>query len=136
LVIRKLAEDGFYLTLAGQFNRGKTTLLNALVGMDRLPTGIVPITSVITAVSYNSCERVVMRFADSTLSQEVSLAELPEWITEQGNPGNRKKIDMAEVQLPAEILRRGAFFVDTPGLGSADAAIRTSDRRIGAGHEL
>ena len=26
---------------------------------------------------------------------------------------------MAEVQLPAEFLRRGAFFVDTPGLGSA-----------------
>jgi GTP-binding protein EngB required for normal cell division len=130
LVLRKLAEDGFYLTLAGQFNRGKTTLLNALVGMDRLPTGIVPITSVITAVSYNSRERVMVHFADSTLSQEVSLDELPEWITEQGNPGNRKKIDMAEVQLPAEILRRGSFFVDTPGLGSAVVENTETTRRF------
>jgi GTP-binding protein EngB required for normal cell division len=118
-LLRRLAEDRFYLTLAGQFNRGKTTLMNAMFGMDRLPTGIVPVTSVITAVSYNSRERVVMHFENSNLTHEASLAELPEWVTEQGNPGNRKGIEMAEVQLPAEILRRGAFFVDTPGLGSA-----------------
>jgi hypothetical protein len=30
-----------------------------------------------------------------------------------------KRIRAAEIQLPAEILRRGFFFVDTPGLGSA-----------------
>ena len=118
-LLRRLAEDRFYLTLAGQFNRGKTTLMNAMFGMDRLPTGIVPVTSVITAVSYNSRERVVMHFENSNLTHEASLAELPEWVTEQGNPGNRRRIEMAEVQLPAEILRRGAFFVDTPGLGSA-----------------
>lgn len=118
-LLRRLAEDRFYLTLAGQFNRGKTTLMNAMFGMDRLPTGIVPVTSVITAVSYNSRERVLMHFENSNLTHEASLAELPEWVTEQGNPGNRKGIEMAEVQLPAEILRRGAFFVDTPGLGSA-----------------
>ncbi len=118
-LLRRLAEDRFYLTLAGQFSRGKSTLLNAMLGMDRLPTGIVPVTSVITAVSYNTRERVRMHFENSNLTHEVSLSELSEWITEQGNPGNKRKIDMAEVQLPAELLRRGAFFVDTPGLGSA-----------------
>ena len=117
--LKRLAEDRFYLTLAGQFSRGKTTLMNAMLGMDRLPTGVVPVTSVITAVSYNTRERVVMHFENSNLTHEVPLSELSEWITEQGNPGNKRKIDMAEVQLPAEFLRRGAFFVDTPGLGSA-----------------
>ncbi|MGH9716191.1 MAG: dynamin family protein [Candidatus Acidiferrales bacterium] len=118
-LLKRLAEDRFYLALAGQFSRGKTTLMNAMLGMDRLPTGVVPVTSVITAVSYNSRERVVMYFENSTLTHEVPLSALREWITEIGNPGNRRKIEMAEVQLPAEILRRGAFFVDTPGLGSA-----------------
>jgi hypothetical protein len=116
---KRLAEDRFYLTLAGQFSRGKTTLINAMLGMDRLPTGVVPVTSVITAVSYNTRERVLMHFANSNLTRDVPLAELREWITEQGNPGNVRNIEMAEVQLPAELLRRGAFFVDTPGLGSA-----------------
>jgi GTP-binding protein EngB required for normal cell division len=118
-LLKRLAEDRFYLTLAGQFSRGKTTLMNAMLGMDRFPTGVVPVTSVITAVSYNTRERVMMHFQNSNLTHEVPLSELPEWITEQGNPGNERKIDMAEVQLPAELLRRGAFFVDTPGLGSA-----------------
>jgi len=129
-LLRRLAADRFYLTFAGQFNRGKTTLMNAMFGMDRLPTGIVPVTSVITAVSYNSRERVVMHFENSNLTHEASLAELPEWVTEQGNPGNRKRIEMAEVQLPAEILRRGAFFVDTPGLGSAVTENTETTRRF------
>ena len=59
-LLKRLAEDRFYLTLAGQFSRGKTTLMNAMLGMDRLPTGVVPVTSVITAVSYNTRERVVI----------------------------------------------------------------------------
>ncbi|MGB6484297.1 MAG: dynamin family protein [Candidatus Acidiferrales bacterium] len=118
-LLKRLAEDRFYLTFAGQFSRGKTTLMNAMLGMDRLPTGALPVTSVIIAVSYNTRERVVMRFQDSNLSREVPLSELIEWVTEQGNPGNRRKIEMAEVQVPAELLCRGAFFVDTPGLGSA-----------------
>ena len=130
LVLKRLAEDRFYLTLAGQFSRGKTTLMNAMFGMDRLPTGIVPVTSVITAVSYNPRERVVMRFENSNLSHEVPLSELPEWITEKGNPGNQRKIEMAEVQLPAEILRRGAFFVDTPGLGSVVVQNTETTRRF------
>jgi GTP-binding protein EngB required for normal cell division len=130
LVLRRLAEDRFYLTLAGQFSRGKTTLMNAMFGMDRLPTGIVPVTSVITAVSYNPRERVVMRFEKSNLSHEIPLSELPEWITERGNPGNQRRIEMAEVQLPAEILRRGAFFVDTPGLGSVVVENTETTRRF------
>lgn len=118
-LLQRLAEDRFYLTLAGQFSRGKSTLMNAMLGMDRLPTGVVPVTSVVTAVSYNTRERVMLHFENSNLTHEVPLSELAEWITEQGNPGNERKIDMAEVQLPSELLRRGAFFVDTPGLGSA-----------------
>ncbi len=118
-LIERLAEDRFYLTLAGQFSRGKTTLLNAMLGMERLPTGVVPVTSVITAVSHNARERVVLHFQNSNLSREIPLSELSGWITEQANPGNSRRIEMAEVQLPSELLRRGAFFVDTPGLGSA-----------------
>src|SRR5271166_490769 len=45
--------------------------------------------------------------------------ELPKYITQEGNPGNTRGVKLAEVRLPAEILRRGFYFVDTPGLGSA-----------------
>jgi GTP-binding protein EngB required for normal cell division len=115
----RLAEDRFNLVLVGRFSRGKTSLANAILGMDRLPTGVVPLTSVITSVAYGSAERVVLRFARSFMDVEVSLDSLPLYITQQGNPGNVEGIKEAEVQLPAEFLRRGFHFVDTPGLGSA-----------------
>jgi len=115
----RLAEDRFNLVLIGRFSRGKTSLVNAILGMDRLPTGIIPLTSVITSVAYGSAERVVLRFMRSFMDQEVPLASLPQYVTQQGNPGNAQGIKEAEVQLPAEFLRRGFYFVDTPGLGSA-----------------
>lgn len=118
-VLARLADDRFNVVVAGRFNRGKSTLMNALLGMDRLPTGIMPLTSVITTVRYGTSERVLLEYEGNRLRSETSLAELPEYVTEKGNPGNRKHIRLAEIQLPAEILRRGFYFVDTPGLGSA-----------------
>jgi small GTP-binding protein len=124
----RLAEDRFNLVLVGRFSRGKSTLTNAILATDRLPTGIVPLTSVITSVAYGSRERVVLKFRDSMLSTEIPIAALPHYVTQQGNPGNAKRIEAAEVQLPAELLRRGFYFVDTPGLGSAiEANTRTTE---------
>jgi len=118
-VSAKLAGDRFNLVVVGQFSRGKSTLMNAILGKAYLPSGIVPVTSAITAVSYGSKERVVLRAGDSMLTGEIPIGELAKFVTEQSNPGNRRGITMAEVQAPVEILRRGFFFVDTPGLGSA-----------------
>lgn len=95
--------------------------MNALLGTDRLPMGIVPLTSVITTVAYGSSERAIVRYEGRFLDQEISLEALPRYVTQQGNPGNVKGVKEAEVQLLAELLRRGFHFVDTPGLGSAIA---------------
>ncbi len=114
----RLAEDRFNVVVLGRFNRGKTSLMNAILRTDRLPTGIVPLTSVITTVGYGSKERVVLKYDSRILDHEIPIEALPQHITQQGNPGNVQRIKTAEIQLPAEILRRGFYFVDTPGLGS------------------
>ena len=125
----RLAEDRFNLAVVGRFNRGKTSLMNAMLGMDRLPTGVVPLTSVITAVSYGSEPKAVLHYQHTSLFMDVTLEELPHHITERGNPGNIEGVSVAEVQLPADILRLGFHFIDTPGLGSAIAEnTRTTER--------
>ncbi len=125
----RLAEDRFNLAVVGRFNRGKTSLMNAMLGMDRLPTGVVPLTSVITAVSYGSEPKAVLHYQQTSLFMDVTLEELPRHITERGNPGNIEGLSVAEVQLPADILRLGFHFIDTPGLGSAIAEnTRTTER--------
>ncbi len=117
----KLADDRFNLAFIGRFSRGKSSLMNAIIGRPCLPVGIVPLTSVITTVSYGSKDQVVLRFDGSMLTQEIPIAALPQYVTQQGNPGNMKRIKVAEVQIRADVLRRGFHFVDTPGLGSAIA---------------
>lgn len=118
-LLARLADDRFTVVFAGRFNRGKSSLMNALLGMDRLPTGVVPLTSVITYVRYGTGERVLLDYQGSRLRGEAKLQELPDYVTEKGNPANVKRLRSAEIQLPAELLRRGVFLVDTPGLGSA-----------------
>ena len=116
-VTHKLAEDRFYLTVVGQFSRGKSTLMNAILGKDYLPSGVIPTTAAITAVSYGSRERLVLRFIGSNLTSEVGIHELADVVTGKSHSADR--VEMAEVQVPVEILQRGFFLVDTPGLGSA-----------------
>lgn len=115
----RLAEDRFNLVMVGRFSRGKTSLMNAMLRTDRLPTGVVPVTSVITTVAYGSTEKVVLYYQHTSLFLDIPIAQLADHITETGNPGNRRRIRTAEVQLPAELLRRGVQFIDTPGLGSS-----------------
>ncbi len=118
-LLTRLAEDRFNLLVVGRFSRGKSTLMNAILGGDLLPTGIVPLTSVITTVRYGSRKQLVLNFNNSSLRREVPLSQLAEYVTQQSNPGNIKNIAYVEIELPVEILRRGFFFVDSPGLGSS-----------------
>jgi predicted GTPase len=121
-LLSRLAEDRFNLVVVGQFKRGKSSLMNAVIGMDRLPTGVLPLTSVVTTVRYGDRERVLVKTRGSSLPHEIPLTQLQEYVTEKGNPGNRKQVVLAEVRLPAEVLRLGFHFIDTPGVGSAIAA--------------
>jgi Dynamin family len=110
----RLAEDRFNLVVAGRFSRGKTSLMNAILGTDRLPTGIVPLISVITSVAYGSRERVQIEWQRGGIPCEIRLEELSDYITERGNPGNTRGIRQARIELPVEVLRRGFYFIDTP----------------------
>ncbi|CAG9168073.1 GTPase Der [Cupriavidus laharis] len=115
----RLAEDRFNLVVVGRFSRGKTSLMNAMLGTERLPVGILPLTSVITTVAYGSPERAIVSYQEARRPPlEIALDALAEYVTQQRNPGNAKRIRTAEIRLNAELLRRGFHFIDTPGLGS------------------
>jgi GTP-binding protein EngB required for normal cell division len=118
-ILARLAEDRFNLAVVGPFSRGKSSLMNAILGLDALPTSLLPHTSVVTTVTYGPRERVLVRCEGWSLAQEIRLNQLEEYVTERGNPGNRRRVSVAEIQLPVEILRRGLHFIDTPGVGSA-----------------
>ena len=129
-ILARLAEDRFNLAIVGQFSRGKSSLMNALLGSEKLPTGILPLTSVITSVTYGETERVRLQREGWSFPQEIRLNELADYVTQGRNPGNEKRVVLAEVQLPNELLRLGVHFVDTPGVASAIAANTRTTRQF------
>jgi len=115
----KLAEDRFTLAVLGQFNRGKSSLMNAIMGRHILPTGVLPLTSAITVLRFGSHEQLVIERRGWSFPETAPFSALPSYVTQQGNPGNEKQVQRVYVELPLPFLRRGLEFVDTPGVGSA-----------------
>ena len=115
--LKKLEDNLFYLVVLGQFKRGKTTLINALLGENLLPTAVVPLTSVITLIRYGRKRSVTVNFLNGT-SQDISFEELPLYITERENPMNTREVKVVEITLPSSFLEGGVVLVDTPGIGS------------------
>jgi predicted GTPase len=107
----------FYVACVGQFKRGKSTLLNALVGEMVLPVGVVPVTSAVTVLRYGPKRIARVRF-ESGHWRAISIDSLPLYVSESENPENRKGVLAAEILLPHPILASGLCLVDTPGLGS------------------
>jgi len=113
----RVSEGRFYVACVGQFKRGKSTLLNALVGHEVVPTGFIPVTAVPTVIRFGDRPHARVRMRDGSW-QDVAMSDLKEYVTEELNPENRKAVDGAEVFVPSPLLSSGMCFVDTPGLGS------------------
>ncbi len=124
---QRVTEGRFYLACVGQFKRGKSTLLNALVGDRILPTGVLPLTTVPTIVRHGSTRRARVRFQGGTWT-DIPPENLPEYVTEELNPENNKGVVAVEVFSPSTLLSRGMCLVDTPGLGSVFSGNTTATR--------
>lgn len=114
---QKIKNTEFHVVVIGQFKRGKSTLINYFLGKDILPTGVVPITSIVTYIRFGKVPKSVISFKDYT-TQDVSLEIIDQYISEQNNPQNKKNVDKIDIYYPSDILRNGIVLIDTPGIGS------------------
>jgi GTP-binding protein EngB required for normal cell division len=105
--------------VAGEAKRGKSTLVNALLGREVLPAGVIPLTAVAATVvrAAPGREGVEVAFAGGRTGR-FPLSALAEFATERGNPGNRRDVRAITVGVDAPVLARGLEIVDTPGTGS------------------
>jgi ribosome biogenesis GTPase A len=113
----KLMSNRFSLAVLGQMKRGKSSFINALLGAELLPTGILPLTSVITTVRYRSVSSAYITYKTGYVAS-IPLDSLYEYITEAENPGNKKQVASADVTYPSPFLQSGIDLIDTPGIGS------------------
>ncbi len=113
----RLAQNELIISVIGQFKRGKTALVNAILGEEILPVGIVPLTSVVTKIRNGNTFKAVVHFLDGS-SRQILQTELSGFISEQENKNNHKNVDFVDLWYPCNLLGHGVTLVDTPGVGS------------------
>ena len=112
----KLENSQMTVSVIGQFKRGKSALVNRILGDKILPVGIVPVTAVVTSVQYGE-KSAEVHFANG-LVQPVAFDEISTFINEQENMDNYLNVTRVCIHCPAGFLREGITLVDTPGVGS------------------
>jgi hypothetical protein len=127
----RLKDPSVRVIVVGEFKQGKSKLINALVNAPVCPVDDDIATALPTIVRYGEpASAAVLVPSDSPSGTEgadgrdgsverrpVDLAELPAFVSEQGNPGNSRKLAAAEVCLPRRILTGGLTIIDSPGVG-------------------
>lgn len=116
---QKVAAEYFNLVILGQYKRGKSTFINALLGRELLPTAVVPLTSVPTILRHGT-EKARVHYLDKRV-EEVPAEAISEFVTERANPRNEKGVSYLELFVPAQFLAQGVRLIDTPGVGSVYA---------------
>jgi GTP-binding protein EngB required for normal cell division len=114
-IIGQAQSNAASVAVLGQFKRGKSSLVNALLGDDALPTGRLPLTGVTTTVSHGE-RGAVVHYLDGR-EDGADLRDLARFVTEESNPGNRLGVARVDVNLPHALLR-DMVLIDTPGIGS------------------
>src|SRR5689334_6587902 len=132
----RLQDPSVRVIVVGEFKQGKSKLINALVNAPVCPVDDDIATSLPTIVRYGepASAAVLVPTADNQAGNQaanpagdggdgsierwpIELSELPALVSEQGNPGNSRKLAAAEVCLPRRVLTGGLTIIDSPGVG-------------------
>jgi small GTP-binding protein len=126
----KLDDERFTVVVLGEFNHGKSTFINALLGAQVLPTGITPTTAVLTHVTHGPRAGATLVGEDGT-RKTIAVGALGDWLTVEGAANQANRLDKdakgnrngetttfhhVELTQPVALLENQLTIVDTPGV--------------------
>ncbi len=120
----------FRLLVLGDMKRGKSTVLNALLGENLLPSDVNPCTALLTILKYGPEKRVTVHFSDGRSPEQVDFAVFKQRYTidpqearqlEQRQQLAFPEVTHAVVEYPLPLLEKGVEIVDSPGLNDTEA---------------
>ncbi|MDX2018657.1 MAG: dynamin family protein [Deltaproteobacteria bacterium] len=111
----KLEQERFSLVVLGEFNRGKSTLINALIGQRLLPAAATPTTAALAELRQGETFSATAVFDDGT-RLALDRSALDGYLTGKVEPTPAVRVDRIEIVLPATVLANNLTIVDTPGV--------------------
>ncbi len=121
-LVKKLEEDRFHLVVVGEFNHGKTTFVNALLGKAVLPTGVTPTTATIHHLRYGDEPRAKVVLAGGR-EEAIDFDKVRTFVV--GGESGTNEVEHIEVSYPAALLQERIVLVDTPGVN--DLSLQRAD---------
>ena len=94
----KLDLNEINLTVLGEFNRGKSTFVNSLIGEDVLPVGVTPTTASINILKYSEEKTLKVLYKDDT-------EELKDFDTKLFETLDYDKVREIEISYPSDFLK-------------------------------
>ncbi|MBE9162407.1 dynamin family protein [Tychonema sp. LEGE 06208] len=123
-ISRKLQSQRFRVAVVGEFSKGKSTLLNALLGEEIQPVRDIPCSGTVTVLKYGPQQRVICKYTDGR-EEEISPDQYQEKasISEEAALGSfgdeTVKSEITEIIFEhpnLELCTNGVEIIDTPGL--------------------
>lgn len=129
-----LLKESFKLVVVGEFSRGKSTFINAMLGKRIMPAKTDPTTTIINKLTYGDEISYKLHFRDSEEVKNISedefnmITAVDDFDYEDDMEGFQQKmtelgnIAYAEIKYPLDICRNGIELIDTPGTNDLDQA--------------
>ena len=127
----KLIEHTFSVGIMGEFRRGKSTVINALLGQSVVPSDIVPCSATLNYIKWDTNKRAEINFKDGT-KKEVSVDELSNYVTKitKESQAMAETVESAVVYYPCTFCQNGVQIIDTPGLNDDERMTAISENVI------
>lgn len=114
----------FRIAVVGEFKRGKSTLINALIGREVLPADVLPCSATLNRITYGLQPSVKLHFGgDEARVETIGIDELEDYVTKLTPESEKRAADIKEavVHFPLTYCRDKADIIDTPGLNDERA---------------
>ena len=125
---KNINNESFQLVVVGEFSRGKSTFINALLGKRILPASINPTTAVLSKIVYGKIPEYTLYYNDGNVKtigesefkklvapKEVNKHKLDLLKIFRHKQDDLNKIEHAEIAYPLELCKDNVDIVDTPG---------------------
>lgn len=121
MALERDEKQKFAIAVVGEFKRGKSTFINALLGKEILPADIMPTSATLNRVTYGLQPRVQVIFKDEGQGERIeniSVEDLANYVTKLTPEAEAMamKVKEAVVYYPIPYCQNNVDIIDTPGL--------------------
>ena len=126
--LERIKTKKYNVAVVGEFRRGKSSLINALLGLPVLPADATPTTATVNRITYGAEPSVTIHYKDGSQKKLDSLEELPNYVTKLSaeREAVAKTVREAVVEYPIVICQNHVDIIDTPGLSDDEEMTRVT----------